>query len=279
MSRLVKMGRLWPTDARGYLINECGTDRIASPWTELVEVWKALCLKALDDRAVSLYLRGSVPRGEAIARISDLDGVVILQENYPLEAARSQLQAIGRHLQQRYQFCHRVETSALSETALQISPSSPAPGWWSSLLKTQGLCVWGRDFNPILPPVKPDRALVTYAVSLKDDLVQTLDFLRNLSPGQLNFDRQVRRRCRWICRRLVRAGFELVMVREGIYTRDLYLSYEYFARAFPQWERQMYKAVQLAIFPTGDRAGLLLFLAGFGAELADRTEGILDGDR
>ena len=43
------------------------------------------------------------------------------------------------------------------------------------------------------------------------------------------------------------------MVKEQRYTRDLYLCYESFAKHYPEKEREMYRALELAINPKTDR--------------------------
>jgi hypothetical protein len=66
--------------------------------------------------------------------------------------------------------------------------------------------------------------------------------------------------CAWITKRILRSGFELVMEREGVYTRDLYLCYESFSRHYGRREREMYEVLELAVNPTDDGARLRALL-------------------
>jgi len=107
-----------------------------------------------------------------------------------------------------------------------------------------------------------------------DDLAHVRSYLRALPAGHFWFEERVKNRCAWISRRLVRVGFELVMIQEQAYTRDLYPCYQRFATHFPALALQMYKALTLAIAPPDDWTGLLLFLDHLGmplVELAQQT--------
>lgn len=124
MVKILPIGHLIGIDQNGYLINDCDASRISSPWLGLVEAWKAGCLDLWGDRLHSLYLRGSVPRGMAMPKLSDLDGVVILQDSSPAssptvtatETAR-RLATLTQRLLRQYRFCRNIETVIFSQCA------------------------------------------------------------------------------------------------------------------------------------------------------------------
>ena len=58
--------------------------------------------------------------------------------------------------------------------------------------------------------------------------------------------------CGWIMRRIVRTGLELIGEDARVFTRDLYPCYEHFARYYPARAAEMYRALELAVFPTSD---------------------------
>ncbi|WP_017302833.1 hypothetical protein [Spirulina subsalsa] len=247
----LNFGRFWPLTEEGYLINDCQGSLIQDPWLPLVEEWIEGCVVGLGDRLHSLYLRGSIPRGRAVQGLSDLDGIVLTDQ--PLDDVTTQkLFALGQKLSRRYLFCPKVEILPLTLDDLQ--------GDWATLLGTQGLNLWGEDVIPHLPRVKVGRALWHYLPTLEEDLKRATSDLRQSPTCTLS-------RCRWICRRLVRAGFEGVMEAEGQFTRDLGLCAARFGVYYPQQARGMNLALQLALNPTGDRAGLLVFLQQFGGWL------------
>lgn len=266
MKLIQKLGTLMPLDADGYLINECGWDQIQAPWLDLVSAWRDACVSQWGDRLHSLYLRGSVPRGLAIPEVSDLDSIAIFSDQ-PESSLSTGIEPLQTALTQRYRFCPKVEVALLSLTDLR-SPASP----WQAIVQTQGLCIYGEDLRSQLPRFKPGMALINHAFDLADDLAETQAFLRQLPSHHPQFDTWVKTQCGWITRRLVRTGFELVMTTEGTFTRDLYPCYACFSRYFPEQEPLMRKALELAIQPSANRAGLLMFLSHFGTWLVETVE-------
>uniref|UniRef100_A0A832M3V1 Nucleotidyltransferase n=1 Tax=Oscillatoriales cyanobacterium SpSt-402 TaxID=2282168 RepID=A0A832M3V1_9CYAN len=254
------------TDSDGYLINECHWDLIQAPWINLVGDLRERCVNLLGDRLHSLYLRGSVPRGLAIPNISDLDSVAILRSEFK-SGLEDLLQPLKTQLIQQYPFCSKIEIALITETEIQ-SPES----YWQATIQTQGLCIYGEDVRSQLPRFKPGIAMLTHAFDLADDLAETQEFLRRLSSEDPHLESQIKAQCSWITRRMVRTGFELVMEAENTFTRDLHPCYEAFSQHFPEQERFMRKALELAIQPASDRAGLLMFLSHFGGWLVNAVD-------
>lgn len=254
-------GELWCLDGAGYLINPCDRAHLRGPWGALVAAWVAALGAALGDRAVGFYVRGSIPRGRAIDHLSDLDGIVVIAAGErPDDGPRCA--HLNRRLRDRYPFCRAVETSLVSLEEL----FDPAYAW-GALLKTQGLWVAGDNAMDALPPVKPGPALWLHRPTLHRDWRRTAARLRqSMVPSH------VKSNGAWFNRRLVRAGFELVMAREGTYTRDLYPCYEAFARHYRDRAPAMALAARLAIAPSTHRAGLLAFWQEFVPWLVEQID-------
>jgi hypothetical protein len=207
-----KIGHLMRTDSEGYLINECNWDSIQLPWLTLVESLRSICIETLGDRLHSLYLRGSVPRGQAILNISDLDSIVIIQEGITHELT-AKIMAIEEQLEKPYRFCHKVEIIPISYSNVQQSH-------WQAILQTQGLCIYGEDLRSQFPQFKPNLDLVSHAFHLEEDLAVTQVRLRQIPANSSNWESVVKQKCRWINKRIVRTGFELVMQKENAF-RDM----------------------------------------------------------
>lgn len=265
--QILPIGHLLKTDAEGYLINECHWSRIQPPWLALVAAWRSGCQQIWGDRLHSLYLRGSVPRGTALPHLSDLDGVIVLhgEEDDATAINETALANLRQSLLRQYRFCRNIETLVFSDGELQKSPI------WQAFLKVTGLCIYGQNRQQEWPPVKPGPILISHAFDLAADLAEVRSYLRSLPAHHWGFAEQVKNRCAWINRRLVRVGFELIMTKEQAYTRDLYPCYQRFAAHFPHMERPMRKALELAIAPSGHRAGLLLFLDHLGTPLVEQV--------
>lgn len=266
MTNIAPWGKLFATDAAGFIINDCHSGKISHPWGRLVAEFCQTCQDVWPTRLRGLYLRGSVPRGLAIAHVSDLDSFAILSgEITPQDLDQSRQAA--KPLNQRYLFCKKVELILLNEAIIQ-APNSVWPG----IIQTRSLKILGDYKSSNLPKFKPGRSLLNYANSWERDRVKTLDLLLALSPNHGSFSAQVKQGCAWIMRRMVRTGFELIMERDRSYTPDLYYCYERFSMYFPEQQASMKKALELAIEPSANRPGLILFLRSFGAWVTTQVQ-------
>ncbi len=260
-----KIGRLLSIDQEGYVVNECSWEVIQSPWRDLVMAIANLCQQHLGDRLHSLYLRGSVPRGQAIAKVSDIDAIAIIDGDITADLV-DLTTSLESQLEKQYLFCSKVELDPVSLAKVQ------ADVHWQMLLQTQGLCIYGEDLRSQFPKFKPDQTMISHAPQLKEDLAEVQQLLRSLVPTQSNYEAIVRQNCSWICKRIVRSGFELIMPTDHSFTRDLYPCYERFSHYFPAQSHLMYKALELAIHPSSNRNGLLMFLSHFGTWLGQQIE-------
>ncbi|MDJ1172653.1 hypothetical protein [Roseofilum capinflatum] len=266
MTQIRPWGKLLAQDPAGYLINDCHIDKILPPWTLLVEELRQRVQPPWSTRLQALYLRGSVPRGLALPQVSDLDSFAILSGEI-LDTDRSLARQICSQLQKRYLFCLKVELILLTQADIEQHYSI-----WPSIIQIQSLKIAGEDLPLTLPQFEPGSSLINYAYTWEKDLGQTLNILAQLSPQDARFSAQVKKQCRWIMRRMVRTGYELVMEQDQSYTPDLYYCYQRFALYFPEQQRAMHKALQLALFPSAHRPGLIVFLRGLGRWLVEQVK-------
>ncbi len=267
MTKILPWGHFLPTDEDGFILNDCHWDKILPPWITLVEELRKTCLGVWDFRLQGLYLRGSVPRGLAILKVSDLDSFAILAGKITSEDI-NQAQKISEALKRRYLFCKKVELILFDETLTQNNHSI-----WPVIIQTQSLKIAGPHLPLSLHKTKPGLDLISYSYTWNRDLGKTLDILKQLSPQSCQFSVQVKKQCAWITRRMIRVGLELVMEHDPSYTPDLYHCYERFSTYFPEHRTSMKKALELAIDPSYNRPGLIIFLRKFGGWLAAELDG------
>lgn len=265
MTKILPYGHLFPTNQEGFILNDCHRDKILPPWTSLVEELRQNCLQIWPSRLKALYLRGSVPRGLAILKMSDLDSFALLSGEITAEDIEQSRQ-LCQTLNRRYLFCKKVELILFEDRLIQKKDSI-----WPVIIQTQSLQIAG-DFLPKTLKVKPGRDLISYSYTWQVDLATTLKGLECLSPRSLAYSKQVKKQCAWIARRMIRVGFELVMEQDQCYTPDLYQCYERFSAYFPEQQRAMKKALELAINPSANRAGFIMFLRRFGRWLEEEVE-------
>lgn len=242
---ILPIGRAHAVDSAGCIVNPCAIDLITPPWRAAVSELLASCREALGPALHSLYLRGSVPRGMAIDGVSDLDTIGIVH------ACPSGVEARIRWTEARVHALHpRIRGVELRLWPLKslttVAPHHPA----RFMLKTQALCLWGPDVAAPWAPVPIEDARIVLA-SLPSAMARMKAALQSYSITDAE---TMCERCRWLAKKIVRAGFELVAVKEQTYTRDLYPCWMAFARHHPQQASRMRDVLALALETTADLA-------------------------
>lgn len=264
MNKVIKIGRLLKTDKDGFIISESSADKIASPWKEAVEEIKNVYLKHLDDVVHSIYVRGTVSRGEAIEGISDIDTFAVIRKK-PGKIDRSWVKDTRKMLEQKFNFSTGVEFGFVTYNELFEDD-----GLFNNrfTIKTQSACIYGEDLAQTIPPFRADiKTASHFHRNLKKILGNTKKGITN------NPDKEdIREWCRWAMKRIIRAGFVLVMDKEQTFTRDLYPSYELFSKHFPDQEPKMKMALDLAINPIDDPNEIANLLDNFGVWMEEQVE-------
>jgi hypothetical protein len=234
------IGSLHPLDINGYILNPCIYPVAQQEYSEVVTYILNHCQSTLGDSIHSIYLRGSVAKGQAISFISDVDTLLITRQPIT-EEEKLRLFAIKESITGIFPFVTKVEI--LAESLEQTQKT-----WLKFLLKTQCVCVYGTDLIPAIEPFKVGKEAYTHSFHIVKQIDEILrDLEENIEPEAIKGD------CVWIMKALVRTGFELVMERDRSYTRDLYPNYERFSTYFPEKEPAMRHILSLAIEPTADK--------------------------
>jgi len=262
MTAVLKIGKLFKPNSTGNLVNEASIEKIKAPWKEAVEAVKESYVRNLRDSLQSIYVRGTVARGEAIEGVSDLDTTALVSGETNLEPRWFQVEQSS--LKSHFPFVSKFEFSLMPVEELEDSSKRVSQKFF---LKTQSVCVYGEDVSKQLPEFKitADLAQCFYK-NLQADIEKAKERISRVTRPA-----QVQNWCRWIAKRILRAGFALVMAREQAYTRDLYPSYEVFSKYYPEKEREMKNILELAINPIDDKSKILEMLNSFGSWLATET--------
>jgi uncharacterized protein len=266
-----RKGRLWRMDANGSILNDASIETIKPPYDAMIADAVAVFTSKIANDIHSIYVTGSVARGLAVEGVSNLNIFAVLTEETDADLVlQDWIQSAEEELLAQY--------PSLSDVVLELWPYNHVfsdPGRFSIgafIIKTHSICVWGSDVAPELPEYKVEAAVAN------DDLVQIrLDIdeavakiKRNSRPENVSFW------CRDIAKHILHAGFALVMVDEGIHTRDLDLSYEYFAKHYPGHAADMQRALIYAENPSMDAMEVLDYLAIMGAWMIAHADSWLD---
>jgi predicted nucleotidyltransferase len=261
MDKIRKIGSVLNTDKDGFIINESSLDKIKSPWREAVEEIKQAYLDNTKDSLKSIYVRGSVAKGEAIEGISDIDTLAVITKDID----KSWIKPIRKTLDTKFTFSTGVDFTFLQYDELLNSDSLAD---YKFLIKTQSVCIYGDDISDEIENFKVD-------IKTANILVKNLKIVfENTIKGIIdNPDKEdIREWCSWVMKRILRAGFVLVMDKEQVFTRDLYPCYEIFAKYYAHQASKMYTALELAINPIDDVETIVSFIEDFGFWLEAEVE-------
>ncbi|MBG7005778.1 nucleotidyltransferase domain-containing protein [Pseudomonas aeruginosa] len=116
----------------------------------------------------SVYLYGSVARGEAIAGRSDLDLTLVLRDPPSSELA-AQLETARLTLQARHPEVSKIDFDIGHLAEARDPANRHSWGYW---LKHRCRCLWGEDLAAGLAPSRPSKAI---ALALNGDYAQVLE--------------------------------------------------------------------------------------------------------
>ena len=208
----------------------------------------------------SAYLYGSIPRGTAVAGVSDLD-VLVVTQGEPTAADRTAVADLERALDARFPQINGVGVLLFSAARLVSELERYDFGWFVACLCTPLL---GEDLGRRLPRYRPTALL---ARETNGDLGDELPGWRQ-RLAEADSDNERRALSRLAGRRIVRTGFTLVMPRWEGWTSDLDESAAVFGRYYPARLAQMRVAAAAGRIPTTSEPVLSMLINDLGPWLA-----------
>ncbi len=251
----------------GTIAREGALDRVPPAFVPVVAAARTQITGTFGPRLHSAYLYGSIPRGTAVAGVSDLDLLVVLHAE-PADADRTAARVVEAALDGAFA---QIDGAGivLSSTGSTLSELERYDGgFFVACLCTPLL---GADLAARLPRYRPTALL---ARETNGDLGLVLPQWRARAAEATNAtDADRKLLSRHVTRRLVRTGFTLIMPRWGGWTSDLERSAALFAcyypeRDYPGRAAQMRAAAALARAPTADPSVLTPLIEDLGPWLA-----------
>ncbi|MGB7999022.1 MAG: nucleotidyltransferase [Anaerobacillus sp.] len=259
MDDIKPIGSFYRVDHEGYIVNDTSWEKIESTYRNAIN--RSVNLLTLQLPLHSIYIRGSVPRGNGIEGVSDLDFIVISEQ----DANEEIIEKVERKLTKEFPWLNGIEVSYSSLHNLNDLDSFTIIPF---MLKTSSLCVYGKDITDKLPRYKIDRALAN------DHLIQ---LEKHIEQAKFELDghqdeEDIADCCGWIMKIMVRSGLALVMEYKRRYTRDLYPAYQLFSSIYPHRELDMKQALTYAIHPSRSPEEIVRFLDGFGKWMINEAD-------
>lgn len=230
-----KKGSYFKLDEEGYFINPASKDKIQEKWSPLIKdiinMYKEMYG---EDKLVSVYIRGSVAKGEAIDGVSDLDTITYV-DLPKVDIKYDWIDEKEKEFLEKYPFCTGIELGA---DALEAAKED-------QFLIGQSALVYGKDLQE--SKIKLDENILIHSKKFN----KTMEWFENKLKEDLPQSERINA-CVWMSKQFLRTGMELCVLRSQKYSRDLYLCWEQFSYYYPEKSDDMYELLNLALNPISD---------------------------
>lgn len=214
-------------DSNGFILSDVSKDKIEDVYFPCIQKSIERLKHLFPETLHSVYVYGSVARGEAIIKISDLDLVAMFYTKFN-SVKLAELKKLAKELSEKYHTLVRDVGIAIAYYDYTIDPSNY---YENAFLKELCVCVYGEDIGERFGPYKlTSEIAIRFNGDIDDVLNRTLKRLETASiedfkTGTQNF-----------ARKLIRTYYSMVMVRSQIWTTRLHEQCEVFIRYFPEKE-------------------------------------------
>lgn len=253
---------LYSINKDGVVVNDAHIDRIQKQYRPILEEINNFYRKELGKNLLSIYIRGSVSVGRGKPFISDIDSVAIVSTDISPKKQK-EIYEYSKQLQKKYPFITLVDMTVISpETLLEDKEFSNLKIY----LKTQSVCLYGKDIVKEIKNIKPGREL---ALEMYGDLSEKLQDLEKIfshdttEKTYLGEKRSTEFWCVWTMRTILRTGLGLVMLKKPVYSQDLQTCAKVFSAEYPEYEQYMEKAILWSMNPTANRKEIKDYLKEF----------------
>jgi len=214
-------------DRDGYIISDVDTDKIQSIYLPCIHDSIGELTLMFPNRLHSVYLYGSVARGEAIVSKSDLDLIAMFTGTLNSNES-TQLKNLSAGLSQKYCSLVRDVGIAVADYEYTIDPENYYEG---AFLKELCVCVHGEDPTIGFGPYKLTSEI---AVSFNGDIGNFVS--RTINRIKVVSNQELGRISQGFARKFIRTCYSMVMVRSQIWTTRLHQQEKVFIHHFPEKE-------------------------------------------
>tara|TARA_Y100000592_G_scaffold43179_1_gene68626 strand:+ start:685 stop:1563 length:879 start_codon:yes stop_codon:yes gene_type:complete len=266
MTSIKKTGKVYNFDKNGYLICEQNKSQIQEKWLKplgylINEYDKNFC-----EEIYSIYLRGSVAGGEAFDNVSDIDLIILVEDERKIKTLEKFNSFLNKEFKKKYNFVQKLDivVRELHSNYIKNLNLYTINGrlvdkeiYERSIkelkfqIKHKSVCLYGEDFKDNLSRFKkmdiPRENVVSFKkeISLVEENINDL-FRSNLKNKAIELSSSY---VSWISKRIIRFGFYLIYDKVNVWTTDLYQCYLLFISKFPYKKNSMLLALKIAIFP------------------------------
>lgn len=268
MFEVKKYGSPWNMNKEGYFIPDAHINKVITPYREVVDDLVKAYLENAKEEIHSIYIRGTVARGNAVYGVSDLDSYAITYREVPAEKGQW-VSVEEKSIAEKHPFITGVQIGLLPKFLFE---SNGAARYMRFVLKTQSACAYGQDLIPQMESFGLNKYVLNFDISYIETAIHKVLEAIHVNDSSDNVSLE----CHHLMKKIVRTGLSLVASEENVYSRDLGYCYEYFSKVFPNKSLEMKKAVEWTIHPTNNKNELEFYLHTFGSWLIERANEWLD---
>lgn len=214
-------------DRDGYIISDVNLDKVHSVYLPCINDSIKELKMMFPGRLHSVYVYGSVARGEAIIGKSDLDLIAMFMGTLNSEES-TKLKNLSDSLSQKYCSLVRDVGIVVADYNYTIDPKNYYEG---AFIKELCICVHGEDPTRGFGPYKLTPEI---AISFNGDIgefvnrtIRKINMVSNQGFGKVS---------QGFARKFIRTCYSMVMVRSQIWTTRLHQQAKIFIHHFPEKE-------------------------------------------
>ncbi|WP_078381866.1 nucleotidyltransferase domain-containing protein [Sutcliffiella halmapala] len=214
-------------DSNGFIVSDVSIDKIDYVYRPCIQESIESLKNVFHPQLHSVYVYGSVARGEAIAVKSDLD-LIAMFDGKLSSIQLAELKKLAGELSQKYRSLVRDVGIAVAYYDYTVDPSNY---YENAFLKEISVCVYGEDLGEQFGPYKlTSEIAIRFNGDIGEALTRTLKRLETASNEDFKTFSQN------FARKLIRTYYSMVMVRSQIWSTRLHEQSEVFIQYFPDKE-------------------------------------------
>ncbi len=212
-------------DNQGYIISDVSVEKINPVFLPCIRDSVERLRVLFQYQLHSVYVYGSVPRGDAVISKSDLD-VIAMFHGELSSREKSVLKELAQGLSAQYESLVRDVGIAVANYQDIMDPKNY---YENAFIKEISVCVFGEDVGEQFGPYKLSAEIaISFNGDIGDMLARTLEKLNKASEREWHSVVQN------FSRKLIRTYYSMVMVRSQIWTTRLAEQAEVFIKYFPE---------------------------------------------
>lgn len=226
----IEMGSLpagYGLDEDGYIISDVALDKIDNVYYPCIRESVEKLVRLFPNLLHSVYVYGSVARGEAVMVKSDLDLLVIFNDTLSAEEL-SEIKIVTKSLSRKYHTLVRDVGIAVANYDYVVDSANY---YEQAFLKELCVCVHGEDLRKRFGPYKLTSEI---AISFNGDIGEV--FARTIIRLEAATIDEFKTLLQNFARKLIRTYYSMVMVRSQIWSTRLHEQSDVFIHYFPHKE-------------------------------------------